>query len=226
MSVYGVKPSPLGMAIAAGTCLLLFVWFTSSPARQEVPANKVSMNELLSIAIQAAENGGDRVKQIADGADIGQSSKGQTAEGVDDPLTLGDQESHEAIVGTIRKAYGDSIFIFSEEKDSHHLDLNSIKEPSYKLSSKQSAAINHADELVDKDDVTIWVDPLDATKEYTEKLYNYVTTMVCIAVKGEPVIGVIHKPFKDDATRTVWAWSGKGSNIQDKSMEHSGNDGM
>jgi inositol monophosphatase 3 len=226
MSVYGVKPSPLGLAIAAGACLLLFFWFTATPARLEVPQNKVSMQELLSIAIQACENGGDRVKAIADGKDIGQSSKGQTAEGVDDPLTLGDQYSHEAIVGTIRKAYGDSMFIFSEEKDSHHLDLDSIKEPSYKLSSKQSAQINHYDELIDKDDVTIWVDPLDATKEYTEKLYNYVTTMVCVAVKGEPVIGVIHKPFKNDATRTVWAWSGHGSNIVDKSEEHSGNDGI
>lgn len=193
------------------------------------------MNELLSIAIQAAENGGDKVKYIADNKDkgFGQQSKGNTAEGVDDPLTLGDQYSHEAIVGTIRKAYGDSVFIYSEEKDSHHLDLDKITEPAYKLSAKQSAAINHDDQLVNKDDITIWVDPLDATKEYTETLnddslhmFNYVTTMVCIAVKGEPVIGVIHKPFRDDILRTVWAWSGHGSNIQDKSGEVTGNDGV
>jgi inositol monophosphatase 3 len=37
---------------------------------------------------------------------------------------------------------------------------------------------------------------------------------------------LIHKPFKNDATRTVWAWSGHGSNIVDKSEEHSGNDGI
>jgi len=228
MSVYGIKPSPLGMTIAAGACLLLMFWFTATPARTEVPEGMVSMNELLSVAIQAAENGGDQVYEIAQRikADRGQQSKGQTKEGVDDPITLGDKMSHEAIVGTIRKAYGDKVFIYSEEKDSHTLDLEKIKEPAYHLSSKANSQIGGVDQLVSADDITIWVDPLDATKEYTEELYNYVTTMVCVAVKGEPVVGIIHKPFRNDIERTVWAWVGKGSNIEDKSLEHDNNDGI
>lgn len=43
--------------------------------------------------------------------------------------------------------------------------------------------------------------------EKSPSLYKYITTMICIAVKGEPIVGVIHKPFEKI---TSWAWVKKG----------------
>lgn len=46
---------------------------------------------------------------------------------------------------------------------------------------------------------------MHAFRSRAESLFEYVTTMVCVAINGVPSIGIIHNPF---TAKTFWAWNG------------------
>tara|TARA_B110001450_G_scaffold173862_1_gene162215 strand:+ start:8035 stop:9813 length:1779 start_codon:yes stop_codon:yes gene_type:complete len=52
-------------------------------------------------------------------------------------------------------------------------------------------------------DVVTWVDPLDATQEYTEGLTEYVSIMACLTEHGRPRAGIIHFPFRNETWAVV-----------------------
>uniref|UniRef100_A0A0X3PSC5 inositol-phosphate phosphatase n=2 Tax=Schistocephalus solidus TaxID=70667 RepID=A0A0X3PSC5_SCHSO len=59
------------------------------------------------------------------------------------------------------------------------------------------------DMFVQLSDVTMWVDPLDATEELKDGLLDYVSVMICGTLQGSPVLGVVHLVFSNE---TSWGW--------------------
>lgn len=112
--------------------------------------------------------------------------------------------SHRQMYYGILKAFPD-LNVISEEDDPEPIDMDTIDAVDLRHEEVDAVIPKDEDQLVPLEDVDVWIDPLDATQEYTENLLHYVTTMVCVAVKGRPIIGVIHKPFDDI---TAWGWSG------------------
>jgi len=194
-----IRINPMGICLIIGILgLLVFFNMGGTPA----PPPDVSMKQLLAVAIDAAVRGGVEVVRIREEADIGESSKGKTREGANDPKTNGDMLSHIAMYWGIKKAFP-HINVISEEHDVEKVDLDKIQLPS--MSSEEIDSIVVEDTFVPPQEISVWIDPLDATQEYTENLRHFVTVMVCVAVNGNPVIGVIHKPFEKV---TAWGWAG------------------
>lgn len=190
------------VVLAAAVSLLVLLYVarirTSRPAL-------VSLRQLLDAGVAAAEVGGDEVRRVRLSNRLAQKSKGKTREGADDPLTAGDLGSHRVMYGGLSASFPGLSIISEEHTEGDH-------DAAANLLSRASTlgGLIGDDVLVPAEAITVWIDPLDATQEYTENLLDYVTTMVCVAVHGSPVIGVIHQPFLN---KTTWGWVGHGSNV-------------
>ncbi|XP_019374548.1 PREDICTED: inositol monophosphatase 3 [Gavialis gangeticus] len=136
-------------------------------------------------------------------------AKGKTREGAEEKLTSGDLLSNRRMVSLLRAAFP-GLQINSEE----HIETANLETVIWDRSIPEDIKKKIEPREVPAESVTVWIDPLDATQEYTEDLRHYVTTMVCVAVNGKPVIGVIHKPF---SSYTVWAMVDGGSNVKARS---------
>lgn len=126
----------------------------------------VDLRELLMAAIQAAHSGGKEVVAIAQGKDLHERSKGKTDQGANDPVTLADQLSHCAMKQGLQHLFP-LITIHSEEDAEHCTDNNTfVIDPMVKESVSTAPRV-----LVPVANITVWLDPLDATQEYIGECY-------------------------------------------------------
>lgn len=211
----GIRVSPLGIGVAILLVFSLGAYTTRNPAMVSTD-DMVSMKELLKASIDFAERGGKVLVDIRNSPDIGQGSKGShddVAEGdigKDDPVTNGDKESHKAMFYGF-KYFFPNTHVMSEER-TETVDKDDVPAPN--MRNREVDRLVTDDMMIPADELTIWIDPLDATQEYTEDLRQYVTTMVCIVRGDTPIAAVIHKPFEKT---NAWAWVGHGTNLVDDS---------
>ncbi len=90
--------------------------------------------------------------------------------GIDDPVTQADREINELIVSGLRRFFPDDGILSEEAPDS----------PETRLGKRR-----------------LWcVDPLDGTREYTERLPQW-AVMIGLAVDGSALAGVVYSPPRD-----------------------------
>lgn len=171
-----VKINKCGMLILTISVILLFYYLIFSNVgfnRQQKHyafmlrnPNEINLRKLLIGGIQAAQMGGLEV--VAVSKNIQPKSKGKTLEGANDPVTNADLRSHCVMEQGLKRLFS-KITIVSEEDavakdcpDVNHFELDpTVIDEDIQLAD---------DYLVHADDVTVWIDPLDATQEYTGEI--------------------------------------------------------
>jgi 3'-phosphoadenosine 5'-phosphosulfate (PAPS) 3'-phosphatase len=113
--------------------------------------------------------------------------------GVDDPMTQADLASQKLIISGLWSVYP-SLNIVGEEETP---DLQPASTPPQLDLIDQSKVLPELQQVA-VEDVCVYIDPLDATKEYTLGRTWCVMTLIGITVKGVPVAGVMHQPFEGE----------------------------
>nr|XP_020736150.1 inositol monophosphatase 3 [Odocoileus virginianus texanus] len=186
---------------------LLKTAFPSVQVGAAADGGTVDLREMLAVSVLAAVRGGEEVRRVRESNVLHEKSKGKTREGADDKMTSGDVLSNRKMFYLLKTAFP-SVQINTEE----HVDAADQEVILWDRKIPEDILKEIATpQEVPAESVTVWIDPLDATQEYTEDLRKYVTTMVCVAVNGKPVLGVIHKPFSE---YTAWAMVDGGSNVK------------
>jgi len=155
-----------------------------------VSSSQHLVTRILASSVAIADRAGQIVRDVWARGELGIEEK----TGKDDLQTEADRSAQNCIVASLARQFP-GLAIVGEEGDQ---DLSSVPH-SWIVETQDSQAASlvcpqrfHG---VGLGDLTVWVDPLDGTKEYTQGLLDHVTVLIGIAVGSEAVGGVIHQPY-------------------------------
>jgi 3'-phosphoadenosine 5'-phosphosulfate (PAPS) 3'-phosphatase len=166
----------------------------------------IDIRQLISACIDATRKGGDIARKVVASGNLGVQEK----TGPNDLLTIADGKVQDFIMTGLLKLWP-SLFIIGEEAVSETSSeisesLNIHELDSVKFNVNTNYSIN---------ELTIYIDPIDATKEFTEGLYSNVTILIGIALNSDPIAGVVYQPWSENNNNSpagilVWSIVGHG----------------
>jgi len=150
----------------------------------------IDLRILISACCDAADKAGDIARQLVQ--QEGDLSIQQKT-GPLDLLTIADLKVQAFIIGSLL-FHWPQLHIIGEEKIS----------PEEKLAPLDLTRLNSTKISPDTptvfplEDITLYVDPIEGTKEFTEGIFSSVTVLIGIVLKNRPIAGVIYQPWSED----------------------------
>ncbi|KAI5610960.1 3'(2'),5'-bisphosphate nucleotidase 1 isoform X1, partial [Silurus asotus] len=195
--------------------------------------NAVVVMRLLASAYSVAEKAGAIVRKVLHSGELGIVEK----TGVNDLQTLADRLAQKSICASLLRSFPKITIIGEEDLPAESAEEDLIETSLYDGILQKQCPDEYS--KLKEEELVVWVDPLDGTKEYTEGnlrriklselgvkqfyavkswLLDHVTVLIGIAHKGKAIAGVINQPFYNyqagaGATlgRTLWGMLGLGA---------------
>ena len=167
-------------------------------AMSAAPAEDVSLVELLSTCVDAARKGCDEIRAVQHRRSTAGGALASTRKDADDPrsaLTEADTAAQIAIVNALRTAWP-GLRIVGEEEEEESPD----KGAALRRDLLDDACAPHPATIAWReplDVLTVFVDPVDGTREFVEGRLDAVQCLIGIACRGRAVAGAIGLPFPD-----------------------------
>ncbi|VDM34170.1 unnamed protein product [Hydatigera taeniaeformis] len=199
--------------VVGGLALLLFLFSDGSQTSYETNPDVISLRSIFVTLVMAVEEAGCAIKTVHElqrsepfnlhkkSALLNLNPTGHVT--MEEVVTEADLLSNYCIIRRIKLLRPDfTSQINSEEREapkqsSITLAMKTILVGAQSLARRKQllAMLPEQDIFLHLRQVSLWIDPLDATQEYSEDLLSFVSVMGCGSIHGEPVFGVVHFPF-------------------------------
>ncbi|XP_053568487.1 3'(2'),5'-bisphosphate nucleotidase 1 isoform X2 [Bombina bombina] len=168
-------------------------------------ASPALLIRLVASAYSAAEKAAIIVRNVMSGGDLGIVEK----TGANDLQTKADRLVQQSICASLARKFPKLTIIGEEELPSEEVEEGLLELGQSEEILKYTCPTQYTG--IKEEELVVWVDPLDGTKEYTEGLLDHVTVLIGIAYEGKAIAGVINQPYYNyqagnDAVlgRTIW----------------------
>ncbi|XP_012736118.2 3'(2'),5'-bisphosphate nucleotidase 1 isoform X2 [Fundulus heteroclitus] len=174
--------------------------------------NPALLMRLVASAYSVAEKAGAIVRKVLHSGELGIVEK----TGANDLQTLADRLAQKSICASLSRRFPKITIIGEEDLPFEEVQEDMIEKGQAEEILQKSCPEEYR--AIKEEELVVWVDPLDGTKEYTEGLLDNVTVLIGIAYGGRAIAGVINQPFYNyqlgaEAAlgRTMWGMVGLGA---------------
>jgi 3'-phosphoadenosine 5'-phosphosulfate (PAPS) 3'-phosphatase len=156
----------------------------------------LQIGPLFSSCVDACQRGCEEIRSVQARRDDGGILKVELKDENDSrsALTEADQAAQRVIIGSLRAEWGDELRIIGEEDDDGDalsfdgIDFKPLRKDIFEYDIEETAEM-------DVSEVTIYIDPLDGTREFVEGRLANCQVLVGVAIGGQSVMGAIGIPF-------------------------------